>query len=91
MLVVARLDPSGAIDAPGSTTVDALAARDIGLRSLHENIDTTSATGRLILHIFAALGRFEVELLRERTEPHWQPVAPVGVSAVALRRWMPSS
>jgi resolvase-like protein/helix-turn-helix resolvase-like protein len=37
------------------------------LRSLHENIDTTSATGRLILHIFAALGQFEVELLRERT------------------------
>jgi len=24
-------------------------------------------TGRLILHIFAALGQFEVELLRERT------------------------
>ena len=49
------------------TTVDTLAARGIGLRSLHENIDTTSATGRLILHIFAALGQFEVELLRERT------------------------
>ena len=49
------------------TTVDALKARCIGLRSLHENIDTTSATGRLILHIFAALGQFEVELLRERT------------------------
>ena len=42
--------------------------RGIGLRSLHENIDTTSATGRLILHIFAALGQFEVELLRERTQ-----------------------
>ena len=49
------------------TTVDTLQARGIGLRSLHENIDTTSATGRLILHIFAALGQFEVELLRERT------------------------
>jgi DNA invertase Pin-like site-specific DNA recombinase len=44
-----------------------LTARGVGLRSLHENIDTTSATGRLILHIFAALGQFEVELLRERT------------------------
>jgi DNA invertase Pin-like site-specific DNA recombinase len=26
-----------------------------------------SATGRLVFHIFAALGQFEVELLRERT------------------------
>ena len=49
------------------STVDTLKARGIGLRSLHENIDTTSATGRLIVHIFAALGQFEVELLRERT------------------------
>jgi DNA invertase Pin-like site-specific DNA recombinase len=37
------------------------------LRSLHEAIDTTSASGRLILHVFAALSEFEVELLRERT------------------------
>ena len=49
------------------TTVDTLAARGIGLRSLHQTIDTTTATGRLVLHIFAALGQFEVELLRERT------------------------
>jgi DNA invertase Pin-like site-specific DNA recombinase len=47
--------------------VDGLEARGIGLRSLHENIDTTTATGRLVLHIFAALGQFEVELLKERT------------------------
>jgi DNA invertase Pin-like site-specific DNA recombinase len=49
------------------TTVDALQARGIGLRSLHGAIDATSATGRLILRIFAALGRFEVELLLDRT------------------------
>jgi DNA invertase Pin-like site-specific DNA recombinase len=49
------------------STIDDLQLRGVGLRSLHENIDTTSAAGRLILHIFAALGQFEVELLRERT------------------------
>jgi DNA invertase Pin-like site-specific DNA recombinase len=49
------------------TTVDSLEACGMGLRSLHENMDTTSATGRLIFHIFASLGQFEVELLRERT------------------------
>ena len=67
VLVVARLDRLARSLRQLLTTVDALKARGIGLRSLHENIDTTSATGRLILHIFAALGQFEVELLRERT------------------------
>jgi DNA invertase Pin-like site-specific DNA recombinase len=67
VLVVARLDRSARSLRQLLTTVDALKARGIGLRSLHENIDTTCATGRLILHIFAALGQFEVELLRERT------------------------
>ncbi len=67
VLVVARLDRLARSLRQLLTTVDALQVRGIGLRSLHENIDTTSATGRLILHIFAALGQFEVELLRERT------------------------
>ena len=67
VLVVARLDRLARSMRQLLTTVDTLTARGIGLRSLHENIDTTSATGRLILHIFAALGQFEVELLRERT------------------------
>ena len=67
VLVVTRLDRLARSLRQLLTTVDALQARGIGLRSLHENIDTTSASGRLILHIFAALGQFEVELLRERT------------------------
>jgi DNA invertase Pin-like site-specific DNA recombinase len=67
VLVVARLDRLARSMRQLLTTVDALKARGIGLRSLHENIDTTSATGRLILHIFGALGQFEVALLQERT------------------------
>ncbi len=67
VLVVTRLDRLARSMRQLLSTVDDLQARGIGLRSLHENIDTTSATGRLILHIFAALGQFEVELLRERT------------------------
>ena len=67
VLVVTRLDRLARSLRQLLTIVDALPARGIGLRSLHERIDTTSATGRLILHIFASLGQFEVELLRERT------------------------
>jgi len=37
------------------------------LVSLHESIDTSNAAGRLIFHVFCALGEFERELIRERT------------------------
>lgn len=39
----------------------------IGFRSLQENIDTTTASGKLFLHIFGALAEFERELIKERT------------------------
>jgi DNA invertase Pin-like site-specific DNA recombinase len=67
VLVVARLDQLARSMRQLLTTVDALHARGIGMRSLHEAIDTSSAAGGLVLHIFAALGQFEVELLRGRT------------------------
>jgi DNA invertase Pin-like site-specific DNA recombinase len=38
-----------------------------GLRSLGEQIDTSSAAGRLVLHVFGALAEFERSLMRERT------------------------
>ncbi len=41
--------------------------RGIGFRSLQENIDTTTASGKLFLHIFGALAEFERELIKERT------------------------
>ena len=42
-------------------------ARRIGLRSLTENIDTTTPGGRLIFHVFGALAAFERDLVKERT------------------------
>lgn len=65
-LVVARLDRLGRSMPHLVETVHALAARGVGFRSLAESIDTTSAAGRLILHIFASLAEFERELIRER-------------------------
>lgn len=44
-----------------------LESRDIGLMSLHESINTTSSSGKLIFHIFGALAEFERNLIRERT------------------------
>lgn len=42
--------------------------RGVGFRSLIEAIDTTSAGGKLVFHIFGALAEFEYSLIRERTQ-----------------------
>ena len=41
--------------------------RGIGLRSLNDPIDTTTAQGKLLFNIFASLAEFEREMTRERT------------------------
>ena len=66
-------------------TVEKLRARNIGFRSLTEAIDTTTAQGRLVFHMFSALAEFERSLIRERTQagtrggaahwPHRRPTA----------------
>ena len=48
-------------------TVEDLHSRGIGFRSLTESIDTTTAGGKLIFHIFGALAEFERSVIRERT------------------------
>ena len=48
-------------------TVEAFEERGLGLRSLTEAIDTTTAGGKLVFHIFAALAEFERGVIRERT------------------------
>jgi hypothetical protein len=48
-------------------TVNHLAAQQIAFRSITENIDTSSATGQLVFHIFGALAEFERNLIKERT------------------------
>src|SRR5690606_8305185 len=40
-------------------TVENLEKQGIGFRSLTENIDTTSPSGKLVFHLFGALAEFE--------------------------------
>lgn len=49
-------------------TVETLRLRRIGFRSLTEALDTTTAQGRLVFHMFGALAEFERSLIRERTQ-----------------------
>jgi DNA invertase Pin-like site-specific DNA recombinase len=69
-LVIWKLDRLGRDLKHLVSLVDDLRQRKVGLRVLAgtgAQIDTTTANGRLIFGIFAALAEFEAELIRERT------------------------
>ena len=69
-LVVWKLDRLGRDLRHLVNTVDDLKKRQIGLKVLTGEgaaIDTTTAAGKLVFGIFAALSEFERELIRERT------------------------
>lgn len=67
-LVVWRLDRLGRTMAELISLVGNLQAKGIHFRSLTENIDTSTATGQLVFHLFASLAEFERNLTRERTK-----------------------
>ena len=70
VLVVWKLDRLGRNLTHLVNTVHDLSARGVGLRVLTgqgAQIDTTTAAGRLVFGIFAALAEFEGDLIRERT------------------------
>jgi DNA invertase Pin-like site-specific DNA recombinase len=48
-------------------TIESFQDRGIGLKSLQDPIDTSSPSGKLVFHIFAALAEFERGVIRERT------------------------
>jgi DNA invertase Pin-like site-specific DNA recombinase len=66
-LVVWRLDRLGR-SLPDLVRIVAELERDgVGFESLTEKIETGSASGKLVFHVFAALSEFERNLIRERT------------------------
>lgn len=67
-LAITRLDRLGRSLKELLETVETLKGRDIGLISLEERIDTTSAAGELIFHVFGAIAHFERRLISERTK-----------------------
>ena len=62
-------------------TVENLKAHDIHLVSLEESIDTTSAAGELVFHVFGAIAHFERRFISERTRD--------GIAAARKRGWRP--
>ena len=66
-LCVWRLDHLGRSLPHLIQVANTLTDRGVALRSLTEQIDTASAGGRLVFHIFGALAEFERALISERT------------------------
>ena len=67
-LAVIRLDRLGRSLRELLVTVEDLKGREINLISLEERIDTTSAAGELVFHVFGAIAQFERRLISERTK-----------------------
>ncbi|WP_289044293.1 recombinase family protein [uncultured Aliiroseovarius sp.] len=67
-LAIIRLDRLGRSLKELLETVENLNTHGIGLISLEERIDTTSAAGELIFHVFGAIAHFERRLISERTK-----------------------
>jgi len=68
ILVVWKLDRLGRSLKDLITRITELQNRDIGFKSLTEQIDTTTSGGKLIFHIFGALAEFERDIIKERTQ-----------------------
>ncbi len=68
VIVVWRLDRLGRSLKQLIETVTMLGERGIELRSLKENIDTTTSTGKLMFHIIGAMAEFERDVISERTQ-----------------------
>ena len=66
-LCVTRLDRLGRSLRELLETVDGLKARGIHFVSLEERLDTSSAAGELVFHVFGAIAHFERRLISERT------------------------
>jgi DNA invertase Pin-like site-specific DNA recombinase len=67
VLVVWKLDRLGRTLKQLIELVALFNQKGIGFKSLKETIDTTTSTGKLVFHIFAALAEFERDIIHERT------------------------
>lgn len=66
-LVVYKLDRLGRNMKDLLAIIEHLQTKNVSLVSLRDNIDTSSTTGKLVMHIFASLAEFERDLIKERT------------------------
>src|SRR3954466_15087017 len=87
-LVVWKLDRLGRSLKDLITRITELNNREIGFKSLIEQIDTTTSGGKLIFHIFGALAEFERDIIRERTNAGLEAARVRGKLGVRWSPWL---
>lgn len=68
VLVVTKLDRAGRSLNNLLALISTLDGRGIGFNSLGEAIDTSTASGKLLLHVLGAIGEFERAIIVDRTK-----------------------
>lgn len=68
ILMIQRLDRLGRSMKDLVEWIAWLEDEGVQFKSLHENIDTSTPSGKLTFHIFGAMAEFERNLIRERTQ-----------------------
>jgi len=66
-IIVYKLDRLGRSLKHLIEEIQLFADRNIGFKSIQENIDTTTSSGKLFFHIFASIAEFEKDIIKERT------------------------
>ena len=89
VLVVWRLDRLGRSLSHLVEVLKLIETKGAGFVSLSENIDTTSAGGRLVFHMMAALAEFERALIIERTQAGLAAAKARGVKLGRKRKLTP--
>ena len=68
MIIVWKLDRLGRSLRDLVNLISKFQEIEVGFKSLQDNIDTTTPTGKLTFHLFAALAEFERDIISERTK-----------------------
>lgn len=89
VLIIYRLDRLARSLRQLLDLMDHLEKRGIGLKSLNDSIDTTTAVGRLIVHVIGAIAEFERALISERTVAGLQSAKARGVKVGRERKATP--
>ena len=89
VLVIHRLDRLARSLRQLLDLMDHLDKRGIGLKSLNDSIDTTTAVGRLVVHVIGAIAEFERSLISERTAAGLQSAKARGVKIGRERKATP--
>jgi len=89
VLIVYKLDRLGRSLKHLIEMVNELGEKKMGFKSLSESIDSTTANGKLIFHVFSAISEFERDLIRERTKPGLEAARARGENGGRPRKFTP--